>query len=188
MHKNILNVWNTHLSIFSDLVNDEISLGRSIECDIVIYKSILPGPVDLLSISKKHFVISKDPQDEYIIYITDCSKNGTYVNHKLIGKGKKIVLQNNDIISLGETLQGKILNLFSAIYYMLLKEVESNYNLYVLVYIFKSMTFSVVENYLPHDLRLKYTPTRLLGKGACGEVRLAYEKVSAIFSLLLDFV
>lgn len=32
-------------------------------------------------------------------------------------------------------------------------------------------------NYLPLQLRKKYEMSHLLGKGGCGEVRLAFEKV-----------
>lgn len=32
-------------------------------------------------------------------------------------------------------------------------------------------------NYLPPQLRKKYEMSRLLGKGGCGEVRLAFQKV-----------
>ncbi|KAJ8959051.1 hypothetical protein NQ318_022306 [Aromia moschata] len=150
---NIKNQWGRLISCLTqldsvDLVEPTLKLGRSDECDIVIYKSkFLPN--QLFFVSKEHFLISRDPDDPYISYITDLSKNGTYLNGTLIGKNLRVVLQNNDSIAIGEKLK---------------------------VYIFKSMTYSVNENYLPLCLRMRYEPSRLLGKGGCGEVRLAYEK------------
>lgn len=40
------------------------------------------------------------------------------------------------------------------------------------------MGVAVDTTYLPESLVLRYVPSYLLGKGACGEVRLAYDKVS----------
>ncbi|XP_018561131.1 serine/threonine-protein kinase Chk2-like isoform X2 [Anoplophora glabripennis] len=133
-----------------DLIEPSLTLGRSEQCDIIIYKSKFP-PEHLLLISKEHFRIARDPEDVYITYITDLSKNGTYVNGRVIGRNKTIVLQNNDVVAVGNMLQ---------------------------VYIFKSMKYSVDDNYLPSSLRQRYEPSLLLGKGACGEVRLAYAKLS----------
>lgn len=89
-----------------DLIEPQLKLGRSEECDIVIYKSKFL-PEQLFFISKEQFLIAKDSEDVYITYITDLSKNGTYVNGKLIGRGKTIVLQNDDVIAIGNMLQGK---------------------------------------------------------------------------------
>ncbi|KAJ8949327.1 hypothetical protein NQ314_008247 [Rhamnusium bicolor] len=133
-----------------DLIHPSLRLGRCDKCDIVIHKSkFLPDQINY--ISKDHFLITKDPDDMHITYITDLSKNGTFVNGDLIGRDRTIILQNNDSIAIGEKLQ---------------------------VYVFKSMTYLVDENYLPPSLRKIYEPSRLLGIGACGEVRLAYEKLS----------
>lgn len=48
------------------------------------------------------------------------------------------------------------------------------------------MNHVVDEYYLPLDLKKKYELSRLLGKGACGEVRLAYDKVSRLFILIVS--
>ncbi|CAH2003894.1 unnamed protein product [Acanthoscelides obtectus] len=131
-----------------DLVHSTLTLGRSDECDVVIYKSkFLPN--QLLFISKKHFIIERDPEDAAITYIIDLSKNGTYLNNILIGRNKRVILQSNDCIAIGERLK---------------------------VYIFKSMNYVVDENYLPEAYKNKYELSHFLGKGACGEVRLAYDK------------
>lgn len=41
------------------------------------------------------------------------------------------------------------------------------------------------KNDLPIELRSKYEPVKLLGIGACGEVKLVFEKVSLILKILL---
>lgn len=51
------------------------------------------------------------------------------------------------------------------------------------VYTYKAVEFSE-ETYLPPKLRQKYMISRLLGEGACGEVRLVFEKVSTSISIL----
>lgn len=92
--------------VFLDLIEPSLAIGRSDECDIVIHKSKFPAN-QIFFISKKHFVIRKDSEDKHITYITDLSKNGTYVNNCLIGRNKTIILQNNDLLAIGEKLVGK---------------------------------------------------------------------------------
>lgn len=92
---------------FLDLIDSSLKLGRSEECDIVIYKSRFLEE-HLLHISKEHFQITKDPEDVYITYITDLSKNGTYVNGRVIGRNNTVVLQNNDVIAIGNMLRGRL--------------------------------------------------------------------------------
>lgn len=92
---------------FLDLIESSLAFGRSDECDIVIHKSNFPSD-QIFFVSKKHFMISRDPRDQCITYITDLSKNGTYVNNFLIGRNKTIILQNNDFIAVGEKLVGKL--------------------------------------------------------------------------------
>lgn len=53
------------------------------------------------------------------------------------------------------------------------------------VYTFKSVGYAVDSSYLPDGLKHKYVPSCILGKGACGEVRLTYNKVSIHFVNLL---
>lgn len=43
--------------------------------------------------------------------------------------------------------------------------------------------YSQYFNDLPPNLKKKYEPTKLLGKGAVGEVRLAFEKVNCFPNL-----
>nr|XP_023018344.1 ovarian-specific serine/threonine-protein kinase Lok-like [Leptinotarsa decemlineata] len=133
-----------------DLVAPELILGRSEECDIVIHKSKFLEK-ELVFVSKEHFIIQRDFEDEFIVYLHDLSKNGTYVNDALVGRHKRIIIQNNDSIAIGNKLK---------------------------VYIYKSMNHPVEESFIPAELRKKYVTSRLLGVGGCGQVRLVYDKVT----------
>lgn len=82
-------------------------------------------------------------------YLIDTSKNGTFINGKLIGKNNKCILQDDDEIAIGY------------------KQLRA--------YIFKTVQ-SNEELYLPIELRTKYVLSRALGQGACGEVKLLLEK------------
>lgn len=94
-----------------------MAIGRSEECDVVFHKSKFPSN-QIFFVSKKHFVINRDPSDNCITYITDLSKNGTYVNNYHIGRNKTVILQNNDFIAIGEKLAGKIYNISVCIVYV----------------------------------------------------------------------
>lgn len=107
--ENQIIIWKSiwlYFGTYLDLIAPSLAIGRSDECDIVIHKSKFP-PNQIFFISKKHFVITRDSEDKYITYITDLSKNGTYVNNYLIGKNNTIILQNNDLLAIGEKLVGK---------------------------------------------------------------------------------
>ncbi|KAK5641312.1 hypothetical protein RI129_009859 [Pyrocoelia pectoralis] len=75
-------------------------LGRSIDCDIVINPSNFP-PLSIKSVSKHHFELSCDKDDR--AYITDRSKNGTFINSERIDKGLKHALYHGDQIAIGTT-------------------------------------------------------------------------------------
>lgn len=76
---------------------NEFSLGRAKESTYVIKKNSLPES-RLNAISKLHFIISRD--DECTAWITDYSRNGTFINGERIKKGFKIILKNDDDISI----------------------------------------------------------------------------------------
>lgn len=88
-----------------DLTKESFSLGRLEECDVTIVKSKFPRN-RALNISKQHFIITKE--DSCLASLTDMSKNGTFVNGKLVGKNNKCILQNDDEIAIGyKDLKGK---------------------------------------------------------------------------------
>ncbi|KAM3172575.1 hypothetical protein ACTXT7_014248 [Hymenolepis weldensis] len=80
------------------------------------------------------------------VFIHDLSTNGTFVNGKKIGKGGKQPLSNNDEISIA-TQNCKC--------FMYADKFSSDY---------------------PEAVSSKYTVCRSLGRGACGEVRVVYER------------
>ncbi|XP_076042811.1 serine/threonine-protein kinase Chk2-like [Oratosquilla oratoria] len=131
-----------------DMMKDSYSFGRGCT-DYRINEDCMPGKL-LLAISKTHFIICREMMPSGpVVYVTDTSSNGTFINGERVGKGKKQVLQSNDEISLA--LPHKK------------------------VYVFHDLTKT--ENY-PSLVTGKYTITKVLGKGAFGEVRLAFTKGS----------
>lgn len=149
----VLPVWGRLLSCLSDLESydlhkDCFKVGRSLMCDVPVEVTRL-NKSNKNIFSKEHFKICKD-SEKNIAYITDLSKVGTYLNNRLIGKNKMQILQNDDRISVGPRLQ---------------------------VFIYKCM-YDHDTTFLPVELKAYYEPSTVLGKGAVGEVRLAYEKLT----------
>lgn len=133
---------------FIDLSKPTFTFGRCKDSDVVITANSFPS-TKVLNISKLHFTIIREPNCP--IYIKDLSKNGTFLNGKVIGKGNQNILANDDEIAVGtDTMK---------------------------VYVFKIIQ-DKEHSYLPHPLCNKYTVSRILGNGACGEVRLIFDKVS----------
>lgn len=127
----------------------EFILGRDKGCDVVITKNNFARSVDV--ISKNHFRIHCDPNDNTVVFITDLSKNGTFVNSVPIGKNKTVVLKHKDLISIGTS--------------------ESK------VYVFNKINLPEYA-YLPVQLKDKYEFIDVLGNGACGEVLLVRDLFS----------
>ncbi|KAL3273732.1 hypothetical protein HHI36_015161 [Cryptolaemus montrouzieri] len=134
-----------------DLVEETITLGRAEHCTIVVRSDNFPENTVLI-ISKLHFSINRDEITD-LVYLKDESKNGTFVNGILVGKGNKNILQNDDIVSVGFKGSQKL-------------------------FVFKLLQSDELNSYLPPELRKKYKLSRFLGKGACGEVHLLFEKRS----------
>ncbi|XP_076283296.1 ovarian-specific serine/threonine-protein kinase Lok [Lasioglossum baleicum] len=136
-----------------ELTKDVYTLGRSESCDICVTKNDLK-PKWVSVMSKVHFRITReyigDNSSDAIVYLEDLSQNGTFVNKQKVGRGNKVVLESNDIISLAQPI--------------------------VTVYVFMS-TGAFESNDLPPDLRSRYAVSRKLGSGACGEVKLVFSKV-----------
>ncbi|XP_037092134.1 serine/threonine-protein kinase Chk2-like [Pollicipes pollicipes] len=132
-----------------DLCKNDYTLGRGETCDVVVGLHNLTEKY-LLTISKTHLRVVRDQTASgFHVYVEDLSSNGTFVNGELVGRGKKVALKNNDEISLSmKTLK---------------------------VFVFHDYTDNDAANY-PEQLRRQYTMSRVLGAGACGEVRLAFRK------------
>ncbi|KOC60563.1 Ovarian-specific serine/threonine-protein kinase Lok [Habropoda laboriosa] len=129
------------------------TLGRLENCDIRVTKNELK-PKWLSVMSKLHFKITREFIDgntnDAVVYLEDLSQNGTFVNKKKVGRGNKVVLESNDVISLVQP--------------------------HVAIYIFMSTT-AFESNDLPPKLKNKYAVSRKLGSGACGEVKMVFTKV-----------
>ncbi|KAK1328403.1 hypothetical protein QTO34_011976 [Cnephaeus nilssonii] len=138
---------------FSNLecVNDSYWFGRDRSCEYCFDEPLLKRTDKYRTYSKKHFRIFREmgPKNSYIAYIEDHSGNGTFVNRELVGKGRRLPLSNNSEIALS---------------------VWSNK-----VFVFFDLTVDDQSVY-PKELRDQYIMSKTLGSGACGEVKLAFER------------
>lgn len=138
---------------FSNLecVNDSYWFGRDKSCEYCFDEPLLKRTDIYRTYSKKHFRIFREmgPKNSYIAYIEDHSGNGTFVNKELVGKGRRLPLNNNSEIALS---------------------VCSNK-----VFVFFDLTVDDQSVY-PQELRDEYIVSKTLGSGACGEVRLAFQR------------
>lgn len=95
---------------FSELTKDLYKVGRTNECDIEFNSNSINDNY-LRVVSKVHFCIIRqviDKKNNVVIFIEDNSSNGTFLNKKLIGKGKRCVLDHDDVISVSKaSLAGK---------------------------------------------------------------------------------
>lgn len=135
-----------------DLSKEEMSFGRGENCDVPFVGPAAKKHQYFQAYSKVHFkLIRKETSTGVHVFLEDNSGNGTFINGDKVGKGNKQVLANNDEISLA-------LKKNKAYMYMDLGANE--------------------DADLPPEIKEKYTLTKTLGRGACGEVRLAFSKGS----------
>uniref|UniRef100_A0A8D2D095 Serine/threonine-protein kinase Chk2 n=2 Tax=Sciurus vulgaris TaxID=55149 RepID=A0A8D2D095_SCIVU len=134
-----------------ECVNDSYWFGRDKSCDYCFDEPLLKRTNKYRTYSKKHFRIFREmgPKNSYIAYIEDHSGNGTFVNTELVGKGKRRPLSNNSEIALS-LCRNK-------------------------VFVFLDLTVDDQSVY-PKELRDEYIMSKTLGSGACGEVKLAFER------------
>ncbi|XP_042523576.1 serine/threonine-protein kinase Chk2 [Dipodomys spectabilis] len=134
-----------------DCVNDSYWFGRDKSCEYCFDEPLLKRSDKYRTYSKKHFRIFREmgPKNSYIAYIEDHSGNGTFVNTELVGKGKRRPLSNNSEIALS-LCRNK-------------------------VFVFFDLTVDDQSVY-PKELRDEYIVSKTLGSGACGEVKLGFER------------
>uniref|UniRef100_A0A8C5NRY0 Serine/threonine-protein kinase Chk2 n=1 Tax=Junco hyemalis TaxID=40217 RepID=A0A8C5NRY0_JUNHY len=134
-----------------DCVNEEYWFGRDKSCDYSFSKLGLSETGFYQNYSKKHFRIFREmgPRNSYVAYIEDHSANGTFVNRELVGRGRRLPLTHNSEIALS-VLTNK-------------------------VFVFSDLTVDD-QMMFPKEFREKYIMSKTLGSGACGEVKLAFEK------------
>uniref|UniRef100_A0A182P4C2 non-specific serine/threonine protein kinase n=1 Tax=Anopheles epiroticus TaxID=199890 RepID=A0A182P4C2_9DIPT len=135
-----------------DLRHSEFKVGREGTCDLILDENNLP-PSKLCRISKLHFTIKKDLNDATSpTYIHDHSRNGTYVNGRLIGPNKCMILKHNDIISIA--------------------------GVNIRAFIYHDLRHSVLSEIKAKELLDRYHIGRKLGSGACGTVYLLHDAIS----------
>lgn len=89
------------------MIKDVYTLGRSEKCDICITEKELKSKW-LSVMSKVHFRITREFIDgntnDAVIYLEDLSQNGTFINKQRVGRGKKVVIESNNVISLAQPI------------------------------------------------------------------------------------
>ncbi|XP_072565109.1 serine/threonine-protein kinase Chk2 isoform X2 [Paramormyrops kingsleyae] len=133
---------------FVDCIEDEYWFGRDSSCHYCFNDPIIKESGRYITYSKRHFKIFRE---EDIVYIEDNSGNGTFVDGKVIGKGKRLPLANNAELALAQP-HHKVF-----VFIDLMADEQSN---------------------LPQDFKEKYLISRKIGSGVCGEVKLAFERAT----------
>lgn len=135
---------------YIDLTKEKYTFGRCDECDYCFDSPEFRQHSTFASYSKIHFsLIREKTSTGTFTFLEDLSSNGTFINGIKVGKNNKQVLTNNDEICL------------------IIKKNK------VFIYIDENAE----ENHqYPNEVINKYTICKLLGRGACGEVRLAFAK------------
>uniref|UniRef100_A0A8C8FGV5 Checkpoint kinase 2 n=1 Tax=Oncorhynchus tshawytscha TaxID=74940 RepID=A0A8C8FGV5_ONCTS len=131
-----------------DCVEDDAWFGRHTKCNYSFDVPILRKSSRFAAYSNKHFRIFREKN---IVYVFDNSNNGTFVDGKVIGKGKMLPLANNAVLSLAEERHK--------------------------VFVFIDLMVDEQSN-LPKELSEKYMITKKIGVGVCGEVKLAFERAT----------
>lgn len=133
-----------------DLKKDSIKFGRRADCD-VNFENVKTAYCAASAYSNLHFTIRREftGKSGHHALLEDSSSNGTFVNGEKVGKGKVQALKNNSEIAL--CMKGNK------------------------AFIYIDSTINEDKNF-PPEIRDKYTISKVLGVGAYGEVRLAFEK------------
>ncbi|XP_053672390.1 ovarian-specific serine/threonine-protein kinase Lok [Anopheles nili] len=139
-------------STIYELCHSEFKVGRDIACDLILDESNVHG-LQLYRVSKLHFTIKKDLEDlTSPTYLYDHSRNGTYVNKRLIGTNKCAILKNGDTIALvGETFRA---------------------------FVYYDLRYRVSMEIKEQELLDRYHIGRKLGSGACGTVYLLHDYIN----------
>ncbi|KAG9262015.1 serine/threonine-protein kinase Chk2 isoform X1 [Astyanax mexicanus] len=127
-------------------VDNVYCFGRDSRCDYAFKDPAILNSPRYKTYSKRHFKIFRDGD---LAYLQDLSGNGTWVDDTEVGKGKKIPLNNNSVVSLADPKHK--------------------------VFMYVDMNHDEQPNF-PKEFREKYHVTRKIGSGVCGEVRLAIER------------
>ncbi|XP_034284872.2 serine/threonine-protein kinase Chk2 isoform X1 [Pantherophis guttatus] len=145
-----------------DCLKNEYWFGRDPGCDYSFSSLDLPRGETYRQYSKRHFRIFREPGPRgcFVTYLEDQSANGTFVNDRVVGKGRKIPLSHVAKIALS---------------------VPHNK-----VFVFSDLEVGHQLEY-PKEMQNKYIVSKTLGRlvgeipclgasGACGEVKLAFER------------
>lgn len=134
-----------------EMAKESYTIGRSTTCDVVFTTNEMKLKW-LNIISKVHFRIVRERinnSNEFIVYLEDMSHNGTFVDKIKVGRGNRVIIENNSEIAIA----------------------QMNFTIYIFMNILSDNSCE-----LPLQLKQMYALGRKLGTGAYGEVRLLFTK------------
>lgn len=136
-----------------DLCVENFTVGRAEDNNLTLNEGNVPHKI-WCRVSNKHFEISRERGDlSKPVYIQDFSRNGTFLNGEIIGKNKKRILQDDDVISI----------------------IRADCKAFV----FKDLGPNNSSG-IPDEICNNYFISAKLGSGACGVVRLVYNRRTCI--------
>lgn len=137
-----------------DISQSEFSVGRDDrKCVLVLNETHLDRHKHLHRVSKVHFTIHKDLDDlSSPTFISDGSRNGTFVNGRLIGTRNRMILKHMDEISI------------------LKPDIRA--------FVYHDLTRNTTSEIKAKELLDNYHIGKKIGSGACGTVYLLHHTIS----------
>lgn len=89
---------------FTEMVKESYTMGRSTSCDLILTSNEIQLRW-LNIISKVHFRIVRERiknSNEFVIYLEDMSHNGTFVDKVKVGRGNRVIIENNSEIAVAQ--------------------------------------------------------------------------------------
>lgn len=86
------------------MAKESYTIGRSTTCDVVFTTNEMKLKW-LNIISKVHFRIVRERinnSNEFIVYLEDMSHNGTFVDKIKVGRGNRVIIENNSEIAIAQ--------------------------------------------------------------------------------------
>ncbi|KNC46086.1 CAMK/RAD53 protein kinase [Thecamonas trahens ATCC 50062] len=103
-----------------------------------------------------------------VVFLTDLSSNGTYVNGRKIGRGRRVVLANNDEVSLVITTKGSNMADSNACVAYLYQDLSAD----------ATLGTGSLDPEVSETIGSRYALRHTLGSGAFAQVKLGYDLAS----------
>ncbi|OAF70108.1 CHK2 checkpoint protein [Intoshia linei] len=167
-----LSEWGILLGYKSNIKNmvlhqkQKYTFGRGINCDYLFNEKCFNNCKSFVQCSIVHFNISKNKHANFV-YITDVSKNGTYLNRKKIGNSENVTINHNDVISINSTdnvckiLENLFLNMVN--------------NALWVFFTYIDIKSSMTKLPIPFKFKHQYVFIKDIGRGSFGNIKLLFD-------------